>query len=81
MHGLAQELMHGACGERERRAQIQTCALVDGPQNREYGHGKFAQFRGGATGFIPASYVDRAEALFAVLCATQRGTRLLHDRR
>lgn len=39
---------------------------------------EFEQFRGGAAGFIPASYVDRAEALFAELCRTQRNVRLLH---
>jgi streptomycin 6-kinase len=39
---------------------------------------EFAQFRNGADGFIPASYVDRAEELFAGLCRTQRDVRLLH---
>ena len=39
---------------------------------------EFAQFREGAAGFIPTSYVDRAEALFSQLCATQRNARLLH---
>jgi streptomycin 6-kinase len=39
---------------------------------------EFAQFRDGGKGFIPTSYVDRAEALFAELCATQRNVRLLH---
>jgi streptomycin 6-kinase len=39
---------------------------------------EFAQFRDGAKDFIPPSYVDRAEALFMELCATQRNVRLLH---
>ena len=39
---------------------------------------EFAQFRAGAKGFIPANYVDRAEPLFAELCATQRNVRVLH---
>ena len=39
---------------------------------------EFAQFRDGASGFIPESYVDRAEELFSGLCATQRAVRLLH---
>lgn len=39
---------------------------------------EFAQFRDGASGFIPKSYVDRAEELFSGLCATQRAVRLLH---
>ena len=39
---------------------------------------EFAQYRDRTNGFIPASYVDRAEALFAELCATQRHVRLLH---
>jgi streptomycin 6-kinase len=39
---------------------------------------EFAQYRNGADGFIPASYVDRAEELFAELCRTQRNVRLLH---
>lgn len=39
---------------------------------------EFAQFRDGALSFIPMSYVDRAKALFAELCATQRDVRLLH---
>jgi streptomycin 6-kinase len=38
----------------------------------------YARFRGGADGFIPVSYVDRAEALFVELCATQGIRRLLH---
>ena len=38
----------------------------------------FAKFRNGANGFIPASYVDRAEEIFVELCATQRNCRLLH---
>jgi streptomycin 6-kinase len=39
---------------------------------------EFGQFRDGAEGFLPVSYVDRAEELFAELCATQRNVRLLH---
>ena len=39
---------------------------------------EFAQFRNRAKGFIPASYVDRADELFAELCRTQRDVRLLH---
>ena len=39
---------------------------------------EFARFRSGADGFIPPHYVDRAEAMFAELCATQRNVRLLH---
>jgi streptomycin 6-kinase len=39
---------------------------------------EFGQFRDGAEGFIPMRYVDRAEELFAELCATQRDVRLLH---
>jgi streptomycin 6-kinase len=39
---------------------------------------EFAKFRDGAHGFIPLSYVDRAEAIFRELCATQRNVRLLH---
>jgi streptomycin 6-kinase len=38
----------------------------------------FARFREGANGFIPMHFVDRAEALFGELCATQTVTRLLH---
>ncbi len=38
----------------------------------------FERFRGQCDGFIPAAYVDRAETLFAELCATQREQRLLH---
>ena len=39
---------------------------------------EFTQFRNRVEGFIPASYVDRAEELFAELCTTQRDVRLLH---
>jgi streptomycin 6-kinase len=39
---------------------------------------EFVQFRAGAEGIIPLNYVDRAEELFADLCATQRDVRLLH---
>ena len=39
---------------------------------------EFARFRSGGDGFIPPHYVDRAEAMFAELCATQRNVRLLH---
>lgn len=39
---------------------------------------EFVQFRDGAVGFLPMAYVDRAEELFAELCATQRDVRLLH---
>jgi streptomycin 6-kinase len=47
---------------------------------RSVGHmqREFAQFRAGAEGIIPLSYVDRAEELFAELCAAQRDVRLLH---
>jgi len=38
----------------------------------------FARFRAGAAGFIPVPFVERAEALFAELSATQREPRLLH---
>jgi streptomycin 6-kinase len=38
----------------------------------------FARFRDGAIGYIPVPFVDRAEAFFAELCATQRQPRLLH---
>ena len=38
----------------------------------------FARFRGQCDGFIPTDYVDRAEALFADLCASQRQPQLLH---
>lgn len=38
----------------------------------------FAKFRDGAHGFIPASYVNRAEEIFSELCSTQRNRRLLH---
>ncbi len=38
----------------------------------------FARFRDRCAGFIPAAYVDRAETLFADLCATERAPRLLH---
>lgn len=41
-------------------------------------HPEFVQFRAGGEGVIPMSYVDRAEALFAELSATQRDVRLLH---
>jgi streptomycin 6-kinase len=39
---------------------------------------EFAKFRDGRRGFIPTSYVDRAEELFSELCRTQRDARLLH---
>ena len=39
---------------------------------------EFARFRSGADGFIPPHYVDRAEAMFTELCATQRNVRVLH---
>ncbi|RPI55674.1 MAG: hypothetical protein EHM55_07195 [Acidobacteria bacterium] len=32
----------------------------------------FAQFRNACDGFIPVGYVDRAEAMFIELCATER---------
>ena len=38
----------------------------------------FARFRHGANGFIRTDFVDRAEAFFGELCATQERTRLLH---
>jgi streptomycin 6-kinase len=38
----------------------------------------FARFRDGGAGFIPLEFVERAEALFAELCATQRRPRPLH---
>jgi streptomycin 6-kinase len=38
----------------------------------------FATFRHGGGDMIPLSFVDRAEALFVELCATQRCVRLLH---
>ncbi len=38
----------------------------------------FDHFRDAADGFIPIDYVDRAEALFVDLCATQGAPRLLH---
>lgn len=38
----------------------------------------FARFRHGGDGIIPLDYVDRAEALFDELCATQSRPRLLH---
>ena len=41
-------------------------------------HGDFARFRHGGARFIPIDFVDRAEALFAELCATQRHVRVLH---
>jgi streptomycin 6-kinase len=53
-------------------AHLEGIASVDGMQP------EFAQFRDGAEGFVPTSYVDRAEELFAELCATQRNVRLLH---
>jgi streptomycin 6-kinase len=40
--------------------------------------GDFARCRHGGDGFIPIGFVDRAEALFAELCATQRNVRVLH---
>ena len=40
--------------------------------------GDFARFRHGGDGIIPLDYVDRAEALFDDLCATQSNPRLLH---
>ena len=46
--------------------------LVDDMQS------EFARFRSGADGFIPPHYVDRAQAMFSELCATQRNLRLLH---
>lgn len=38
----------------------------------------FSRFRDGAAGFIPPHFVDRADALFGELCASQSGERLLH---
>lgn len=38
----------------------------------------FERFRDGAAGFIPFAFVERAEALFVELCATQRKPQLLH---
>ena len=39
---------------------------------------EFAQYRDRCDGFIPRAYVDRAEALFIELCASQTCPRLLH---
>jgi streptomycin 6-kinase len=38
----------------------------------------FAQFYDRGAEFIPSIFVDRAEALFVELCATERAPRLLH---
>jgi streptomycin 6-kinase len=38
----------------------------------------FSRFRGGAEGFMPQHFVDRADALFGELCLTQSSARLLH---
>ena len=51
---------------------------VAGVRNVDRVQPEFDQCRAGANGFIPSSYVDRAAALFAELCATQRNVRLLH---
>jgi streptomycin 6-kinase len=40
--------------------------------------GDFSRFRDGAAGFIPAQFVDRADALFSELCLSQSSERLLH---
>lgn len=53
-------------------AHLDGIGPIDRPQS------EFAEFRSGGDGVIPMSYVDRAEALFAELCATQRNVRLLH---
>ena len=53
-------------------------AHLDGIRPVERLQSEFAQFRSGGDGVIPMSYVDRAEALFAELCATQKNVRLLH---
>ena len=39
---------------------------------------EFARFRREGEGVIPMNYVDRAGALFAEMCATQRDVRLVH---
>jgi streptomycin 6-kinase len=53
-------------------------ASVDGVGPVERLHADFARYRHGADGVIPLEFVDRAEALFADLCATQCNVRLLH---
>jgi streptomycin 6-kinase len=53
-------------------------AHLDGVSTVDRLQPEFEQFRGGAKGFIRPDYVDRAEVLFAELCATQRNARLLH---
>ena len=53
-------------------------AYLDGVGTVDRLRPEFEQFRDGAKGYIQASYVDRADAMFAELCATQRNARLLH---
>ena len=53
-------------------------AHVDGVRSVDRLQPEFDQFRDGADSFIPGSYVDLAEMMFAELCATQRNVRLLH---